>query len=54
MDLAHSSLTWKVNHFGLSNYTARFTKFDATLEIDPASPQSAKVVVTVDPQVDSY
>ncbi len=49
MDRAHSSLTWKVNHLGLSNYTARFTKFDATLDIDPASPQSAKVVVTVDP-----
>ena len=48
-DRAHSSLTWKVNHFGLSNYTARFAKFDATLDIDPASPQSAKVFVTVDP-----
>jgi polyisoprenoid-binding protein YceI len=49
MDRAHSSLTWKVSHFGLSNYTARFTKFDATLDIDPASPQNAKVVVTVEP-----
>jgi len=49
MDRAHSSLTWKVNHLGLSNYTARFTRFDATLDIDPANPQSAKVVVTVDP-----
>jgi polyisoprenoid-binding protein YceI len=50
MDRAHSSLSWKVNHLGLSNYTARFTRFDATLEIDPARPQSAKVVVTVDPR----
>lgn len=50
MDRAHSSLIWKVNHLGLSNYTARFTRFDATLHIDPARPQGAKVVVTVDPR----
>ena len=49
MDRAHSSLTWKVNHFGLSNYTARFTRFDAMLDIDPARPESAKVLVVVDP-----
>lgn len=49
MDHNHSSLTWKVNHFGLSNYTARFTRFDATLDIDPASPESAKILVTLDP-----
>jgi polyisoprenoid-binding protein YceI len=49
MDHAHSSLTWKVNHFGLSNYTARFSRFDAMLDIDPSTPESAKVLVTVDP-----
>lgn len=49
MDRAHSSLTWKVNHFGLSYYTARFTRFDAMLDIDPARPESAKVFVTLDP-----
>ena len=49
MDRAHSSLTWKVNHLGLSNYTARFSRFDAILDIDPAKPESAKVLVTVDP-----
>jgi polyisoprenoid-binding protein YceI len=49
MDRAHSSLTWKVNHFGLSNYTARFTRFDAILDIDPAKPEGAKVFVSLDP-----
>jgi polyisoprenoid-binding protein YceI len=49
MDPAHSSLTWKVNHFGLSNYTARFSRLDAILHIDPARPESAKVLVMVDP-----
>lgn len=49
MDHAHSSLTWKVNHFGLSNYTARFSRFDAVLDIDPAKPEGAKIFVAVDP-----
>jgi polyisoprenoid-binding protein YceI len=49
IDHAHSSLTWKVNHFGLSNYTARFTRFDAILDIDPAKPEGAKVFVSLDP-----
>jgi polyisoprenoid-binding protein YceI len=49
IDRAHSSLTWKVNHLGLSNFTARFGRFDAVLEIDPAKPESAKVLVTVEP-----
>ena len=49
LDPAHASVTWKVRHFGLSNYTARFTKFDATLDIDPAKPDAAKLAVTIDP-----
>jgi polyisoprenoid-binding protein YceI len=49
IDHAHSSLTWKVNHLGLSNYTARFSRFHAVLHIDPAKPETAKVLVTVDP-----
>ncbi len=48
MDPAHASLTWKINHLGLSFYTARFTKFDATLDIDPEKPETAKLSVTVD------
>ena len=54
MDPAHSSLTWKVNHFGLSNYTARFSRFDAILDIDPARPESAKVLVAVDSNLDPH
>ena len=49
MDRTHASLTWKVPHLGLSNYTARFTKFDATLTIDPAKPEDGKLAVTIDP-----
>jgi polyisoprenoid-binding protein YceI len=49
LDRAHSSLTWKVDHLGLSSYTARFSRFEAVLDIDPAKPESAKLLVTVDP-----
>ena len=50
LDPTHASLTWKVNHLGLSFYTARFTRFDATLEIDPDKPTGAALAVTVDPR----
>ena len=49
LDPTHASLTWKVRHFGLSNYTARFAKFDATLTLDPANVAATKLTVTVDP-----
>lgn len=49
LDLSHASLTWKVGHMGLSDYTARFAKFDAKLEIDPANPAAAKLTATIDP-----
>ena len=48
-DPYHSSLTFKILHMGLSNYTARFTKFDATLELDPAKLSSSSVTVNIDP-----
>jgi len=49
LDLTHGSLTWKVNHMGLSNYTARFAKWDATITFDPANLSASKVVATIDP-----
>jgi polyisoprenoid-binding protein YceI len=49
LDPTHASVTWRVVHLGLSNYTARFTKFDATLVIDPAKPEAAKLSAVVDP-----
>lgn len=48
-DPYHSSLTFKILHFGLSNYTARFTKFDATLSLDPGKIGSSSVTVNIDP-----
>ena len=49
VDPTHTSITWKVMHLGLSNYTARFTDFDATLVFDPASPETASLSVTINP-----
>ncbi len=49
LDKTHASLTWKVSHIGLSDYTARFTKFDSELTFDPANPEASSVTVTIDP-----
>jgi len=48
LDKSHASLIFRVNHMGFSNYTARFTRFDATLQFDPNKPTSAKLDATVD------
>jgi len=48
-DPYHSSLTFKILHMGLSNYTARFTKFDVALNLDAAKLGSSSVTVNIDP-----
>ena len=50
LDKSHASLIFKVNHLGFSSFTARFTRFDATLRFDPARPASARVEATIDPR----
>jgi polyisoprenoid-binding protein YceI len=49
LDKYHASLIFRVNHLGFSNYTARFTRFDADLQFDPDNPESMSVVATIDP-----
>jgi polyisoprenoid-binding protein YceI len=49
LDKPHASLIFRVNHLGFSHWTARFTRFDAKLQFDPASPATAQVTVTIDP-----
>lgn len=48
LDKAHASLIFRVDHLGFSHYTARFTRFDATLQLDPANPAAARLEATVD------
>lgn len=50
LDKAHASLTFRVKHIGFSNYTARFTNFDAQLQFDPANPTASSVTASVDPK----
>lgn len=49
MDPTHASLTFKINHLGLSNYTARFTKFNIDLDLNVEDPTQSTVSATVDP-----
>ncbi len=47
LDLTHASIVWKVSHFGLSNYAARFNDFDATLDLDTANFEKSSVSVEI-------
>ncbi len=49
LDPTHASVTFKVSHLGLSNYTARFSKIDADLAFDAADMTKSKLNVTIDP-----
>ena len=48
LDRSHTSLTLRVDHLGLSRYTARFTGLDGRLAFDPARPEASQVTITVD------
>jgi polyisoprenoid-binding protein YceI len=48
LDKAHASLVFRINHLGFSNYTARFRRFDAQLQFDPANLIASRVTATVD------
>jgi polyisoprenoid-binding protein YceI len=47
LDRGHASILWKINHLGLSNYTARFTDFDATLMLNAEDITKSRVTATV-------
>lgn len=49
LDKNHASFIWKVDHLGLSDYTARFTDFDVDLAYDPINVENTQVRATIDP-----
>jgi len=49
LEKPHASLLFRVKHMGLSNYTARFTDFDATLDFDPKNPAASHVKAIINP-----
>ena len=48
VDKAHASVTWKVAHMGLSQYTARFDIMRGTLNLAPAAFASSRVEFNID------
>lgn len=50
LDENHASVTFRVNHLGLSRYTARFTDIEADLQFDPANPAAMSVSAAIDPR----
>jgi polyisoprenoid-binding protein YceI len=50
IDKAHTSIVFRVNHIGFSNYTAQFTGIDGTLKLDVKDPTQSSLTATVDPR----
>lgn len=48
MDQTHTSVLFRVDHMGFSNYTARFKKSSAQLQLDPKNLAASSVNVTID------
>ncbi|MDY6947164.1 MAG: YceI family protein [Pseudomonadota bacterium] len=48
IDPYHTSITFRVDHLGFSNYTARFKKATAQLQFDPNDLAASSVTVVVD------
>lgn len=47
IDPTHTSVTWKVMHMGVSDYTARFDKVDGELNFNSADPTKSTVKITI-------
>lgn len=45
----HTSLTWRIGHMGMSQYTARFNKLSANLDFDSQNPTNSSVTAIIDP-----
>ena len=49
LDKAHTSVTMKVSHLGLSYYTLRFDTVSGSYAYDPVHPEAARIEVSIDP-----
>ena len=47
-DINHSSVLFRIKHFGLAWYTGRFTRFEAVLDFKPDAIEDMKLDVSVD------
>lgn len=48
IDTTHSSVVFKINHAGVSNFYGVFQKLSGTIEWDKASPESTVINATID------
>ena len=48
VDPQHGYILFSYSHFGLSNPSVGFNKFDATLELDAANPEKSSINVAID------
>lgn len=48
LEKTHASLHWRIRHMGLSHYTARFKRFDVTLQFDPVDMSRSTVQASID------
>ncbi|MBX3478963.1 MAG: YceI family protein [Caulobacter sp.] len=48
LDPDHTTVLFKVDHIGLSNFTAQFRKMEGTLLLDPAAPEKASLNVEIE------
>ncbi|MDO9338651.1 MAG: YceI family protein [Caulobacter sp.] len=48
LDPDHTTVLFRVNHVGMSNFTGQFRKVDASLMLDPKSPEASSVTVDID------
>ncbi|MCE2990981.1 MAG: YceI family protein [Burkholderiales bacterium] len=48
LDKAHASVTWRISHLGLSQYTARFDKMDGKMNFASGQPNASSVEFTID------
>jgi polyisoprenoid-binding protein YceI len=48
VDPEHTTILFRVDHVGMSKWTAQFRKFDASLVLDPKSPEASSVIAEID------
>lgn len=48
VDLDHSTIVFRVDHIGMSNFTSQFRDFTGALSLDPANPEASSVTVEID------
>jgi polyisoprenoid-binding protein YceI len=48
VDTAHTDITFKVRHMGISNVTGKFEKFGGSFDVDPKNIKATKGNLTID------